>query len=332
MTRKLTLSIATLIMALGAALPVAALDLSAEATRRGGPPPPPPPPPSGTYYGWMSPDIIGAWGQNYFGQGVTVTVVDDFSSQSRFGGNFGDGYLTMRHGEWTSKEIGMLAPGATLKADDFSGGGSVSLSSGLNVLNLSYGMMATAGYNNVRWGRQESSIINYATNGTAVISKAAGNDFVAIGGVNVDGKIDYLGRDLVGTQSAIFVGALDHNGTTSAPTILSGYSNYAGSDTTVQAHFLVVGVDYGMTGLAGTSFAAPVISGYAAVLGSKFTSATPTQIVNQLLATARTDTLIANPTVCSWDNPAVCVDLTTAEAYGRGEASLSRALAPSAIH
>ena len=69
------------------------------------------------------------------------------------------------------------------------------------------------------------------------------------------------------------------------------------------------------TGLYGTSFAAPVVTGYAAILGSKFRSATPTQVTNQLLATARTDT----------------VTNYTASRFGRGEASLSRALAPVVI-
>ncbi|TGT79148.1 peptidase S8 and S53 subtilisin kexin sedolisin, partial [Mesorhizobium sp. M8A.F.Ca.ET.161.01.1.1] len=54
---------------------------------------------------------------------------------------------------------------------------------------------------------------------------------------------------------------------------------------------------------------------YAAIIGSKFTSATATQITNDLLKTARTDTL-ANY------NPSI---------YGKGEASLSRALAPVSI-
>jgi subtilisin family serine protease len=67
--------------------------------------------------------------------------------------------------------------------------------------------------------------------------------------------------------------------------------------------------------LYGTSFAAPVVSGYAAIVGSKFTRATATQISNQLLNTARQDT-IAN---------------YSATLYGRGEASLSRALAPLSI-
>ena len=83
----------------------------------------------------------------------------------------------------------------------------------------------------------------------------------------------------------------------------------------LQQQFLVVGVAGSNTGLYGTSFAAPVISGYAAVLGSKFTTATPTQITNQLLSTARQDTISGYK----------------ASLHGRGEASLSRALAPKTI-
>jgi hypothetical protein len=50
-------------------------------------------------------------------------------------------------------------------------------------------------------------------------------------------------------------------------------------------------------------------------LGSKFKSATPLQITNQLLSTARKDTIRGY-------NPAI---------HGRGEASLTRALAPVTI-
>jgi subtilisin family serine protease len=83
----------------------------------------------------------------------------------------------------------------------------------------------------------------------------------------------------------------------------------------VQNQFLTVGVESHKTGLAGTSFAAPVISGYAAILGSKFKGASATQITNQLLTTARKDTIAGY-------NPAI---------HGRGEASLSRAIAPVTI-
>lgn len=148
-----------------------------------------------------------------------------------------------------------------------------------------------------------------------MVAKAAGNDAVAVNGVNSSGLADYLNRALIGSQTGLFVGALDKNGTTTAKASLAWYSNYAGTDVNVQNKFLVVGVEGSKTGLYGTSFAAPVISGYSAVLGSKFTAASATQITNQLLNTARTDTITNY-------NKAV---------HGRGEASLSRALAPVAI-
>jgi len=135
--------------------------------------------------------------------------------------------------------------------------------------------------------------------------------------VNAAGNADYLNRALVGAQSAIFVGALNRNGSNAllSQASLASYSNFAGSEKAVQNNFLVVGVDSSQTRVQGTSFAAPIVSGYAAILGSKFTQATPTQIANQLLTTARTDT-IAN---------------YNAAVHGRGEASLSRALSPVAI-
>lgn len=266
--------------------------------------------------GWMSPDVGAAWAAGYRGQGTAITVVDDFSSTTRFWGNLGLGWQYQRHGEWTREEASMIAPWAAIRSKDFSTGSTVWLAPGRNVLNLSYGMYATAGYsvNQIGWAPEESSIITYATYGLAVVSKAAGNDSVAVGGVT-GGQQDYLDLALIGKQSAIFVGALSTNGTTSNRAQLAWYSNYAGSNPLVQSHFLVVGVEGDKTGLYGTSFAAPIISGYAAIIGSKFVTATPTQITNQLLNTARTDTLINY-------SPSV---------YGRGEASLSRALAPVAI-
>ncbi len=266
---------------------------------------------------WMSPEVADAWKQGYKGSGVTVTVVDDFRSNQGLYGNLGQGTQLLRHGEWTLKEASMIAPSATMRAHDFNSGTSVGLSRGLNVLNLSYGMYAPAGYtaSQIGWSSQESSIISHAQNGKAVISKAAGNDAIVIGSANASGQVDYLNLALKGAQSAIYVGALNTNGTTSAPASLASYSNTPGADAVVQQQFVVVGVDGAKTGLYGTSFAAPIISGYAAILGSKFTKSTPTQIANQLLKTARQDTI-------SGYNPAT---------HGRGEASITRALAPISI-
>lgn len=272
---------------------------------------------STTVQAWMSPEVGDAWKQGYKGQNVTIKVVDDFSSASRFSGNLGTGTLYQRHGEWTRLEASMIAPSATMLSHDFNSAKTVTLNSGLNVLNLSYGMYAAAGYSasQIGWSAQETSIINYAQKGMAVISKAAGNDAVAVGSANKSGNVDYLNLALVGTQSAIFVGALSKNGSTAAPAAMASYSNTAGADPVVQKQFLVVGVDNAKTNLAGTSFAAPIISGYSAILGSKFNTATPTQIANQLLNTARQDT----------------VQNYNASTHGRGEASIARALAPVSI-
>jgi len=269
------------------------------------------------YQNWMSPEIRDAWAAGYQGRGATITVVDDFSSSSTFSGNLGTGSARKRHGEWVRDITSMIAPQSAIASQDFYSGRSVKLGSGLNVLNLSYGMMATAGYSasQIGWSAQESSIIDYATNGRAVIAKAAGNDAIAIGGTTSRGTTDYLNLALVGTQSALFVGALDRNGTPANLANLASYSNRAGTNATVQNQFLSVGVRGDLTSLYGTSFAAPIVAGYAAVVASKFTSASPTQVARQLLDTARQDT------IRNYD-PAL---------HGRGEASITRALAPEAI-
>lgn len=268
-------------------------------------------------YSWMSPDVGKAWDLGYKGQGTTITVVDDFSGTSPFSGNLGTGAKLQGHGDWTALQASMIAPEATVVQRNWSSD-AVALAQGrLNVLNMSYGMYASSGYsvNRISWSGQEQSIINYAKAGAAVIAKAAGNDAVAVGKANRSGNVDYLNLALKGAPSVIYVGALSSNGSATAKASLASYSNYAGTDSAVQKKFLVVGVKGDTTGLYGTSFAAPIISGYAAVIGSKFTAATPTQIANQLLATARTDTLRNY----------------RASVYGRGEASLTRALAPVSI-
>lgn len=266
--------------------------------------------------GWMSSEVGDAWAKGYKGQGATISVVDDFKSSQRLNGNLAGSKQSLRHGEWTSKESGLIATSSTVRAIDFSTGRTVALATGLNVVNLSYGMMAPAGYGAVGWSAQESSLIGYARDAKAIISKAAGNDSgTAVGQANGSGQVDYLARDLIGRPTAIFVGALDRNGAVNSKATMASYSNVAGANAAVQKQFLVVGVAGSQTGLYGTSFAAPVISAYAAVVGSKFTKATPLQVTNQLLNTARQDT------INNYD----------AKVHGRGEASLSRALAPVSI-
>jgi subtilisin family serine protease len=264
---------------------------------------------------WMHSEIGAAWSQGYKGQGTSITVIDDFRSRSRITGDLRGTTEALRHGEWTSLEARMIAPSATVFNHDFNTNSAVKLRTGLNILNLSYAWFSDQGGPGVNWNRRETSIIDYAQQGKAVVVKAAGNDSIAVGAANSWGLVDYLNRDLIGDQSAIFVGALNSHGTVDNKASLASYSNIAGNNATVQNQFLVVGVTRNTTGLSGTSFAAPIVAGYAAVLGSKFNTATPTQIANQLLDTARTDTISGY----------------AANVHGRGEASIARALSPSAI-
>lgn len=271
-----------------------------------------------TFQDWMSPEVQDAWDDGYTGQGVAITVIDDFNSNDRFVGDLGLGNQFQTHGNWTFQQAGMIAFDADMYQKDYTSRGVVKLKRrSLNVLNLSYGMYIdeTRDPDDVRWSLQERSIISYADLGKAVVVKAAGNDAVAVGEVNADGYLDALNVALIGTDSVLFVGALDTNGSVADPASLADYSNYAGTNTDVQEHFLVVGVDGDMTGLYGTSFAAPIVTGYSAILGSKFTTATPVDITNRLLDTARTDT------ISGYD---VAI-------HGQGEASLNRALAPNSI-
>ncbi|UVC19232.1 S8/S53 family peptidase [Mesorhizobium onobrychidis] len=258
---------------------------------------------------WMSPDIGVAWASGYTGSGVSVTVVDDFAGGIEDFGDLGHGPKWRQRGKWIAQAARMVAPGAKTVELDYFTPVPLTLEDRLNVINLSYTLeQPVSGY------PLEQSIVDAARAGAAVFTKAAGNESVAVG-TPTERYIDFLALELTGTQSTIFVGALEHNGTPENKAKLASYSNYAGSDSEVQNNFLTVGLESDKIGLSGTSVAAPIVAGYAAIVGSKFTSATPTQITNQLLDTARTDTLVNY-------NP---------EIYGRGEASLSRALAPASI-
>ena len=274
-----------------------------------------------SYFPWMSSEIQNAWAAGFFGQGTRLIVVDDFQSTDEIQGNLGLGVTNETHGTWVANHVEMLSPGADLGTQDFTDRSTVSLSAGkLNIINLSYGMPESFGPNAlIAWGPREASILSHA-NGMAVVVKSAGNNATAVGDI-FQGKHDYLARDLIGRPTAIFVGALANHGTTDSPAQLASYSNYAGTDARVQEQFLVVGVtgrslSNGGTNLSGTSFAAPQVASYAAILGSKFTSANAQQITDQLLDTARTDTIQGY-------NVAV---------HGQGEVSLSRALAPQSIN
>lgn len=260
---------------------------------------------------YQSPEVWAAWQQGYKGQNTVINIHDDFTTVAGF-----------NHGAWTSWFAATTAPSASVVGHQYDGQAIVGITPNkLNIFNLSYGMYSTGGSGT--YVASTEAIIGYAQKGQAVIAKAAGNDAVPVGQAagaaanypSTIGKIDGLAVRLAGQQSAILVGALSKNGTTGNPASMASYSNTAGTSPVVQSNFLVVGVDTSAGIPAGTSFAAPIVAGYAAILGSKFTTASATAVTNQLLNTARTDTVAGY-------NPAI---------YGRGEASITRALAPVSI-
>jgi hypothetical protein len=284
---------------------------------------------TGTLYNWMHPDFVSAWGHGYGGQGTTITFVDDFNSSYTFQMSLKNencstagACASETHGYWTALQGKLLAPLATIAQDDFAVSGNVSLASGFNALNLSYGMYAQPGLRRIIWGPQERSIIDYASKGSAVIAKAAGNGCGAATGQSADlcggteGSLDYLARDLIGKPGTIFVGALNDHGTPANQQTMAWYSNVAGTNATVQNQFLVVGVDMRDIYQGGTSFAAPQVAAGAAILSSKFPTASPSQVASRLLTTARTDTITSYQRAT----------------HGMGEMSLGNALAPDKIN
>ena len=283
---------------------------------------------------WASPEVGAAWAQGYKGQGTAFIDVDNYSSTAKLTGNIdASGKQSLIHGVWTQKFFNDIAPAANVYQVDqtslaYNNGFSL-IAGKFNVINASFTSVTynpvqqatLAGFYNI-YGNQlgsTGSIVQYA-NGQAVVTKSAGNGGSTVLGADklqYVGTYDALNAALVGKSSAIFVGALNNNGSPTAKQSLASYSNAAGTNTQVQNQFLVVGVGTcsGATPLCGTSFAAPIVAGYAAILHSKFTTATPNTITNRLLTTARTDTLVNY----------------NAATYGRGEASLSRSLAANSI-
>jgi hypothetical protein len=313
---------------------------------------------TGIYYNWMSSGITAAWneqrdgngdltgilGENNFGQGVTISVVDDFAGVAgTFGGDLGDGRQTLTHGGWTSKEANMIAPLATMNQVDFGKNTALELGTEFNVINLSFreNEAIEPGY---ALYDLEKSIIDIAKRNDAFVAKSAGNGYgAAVGGNNLDGGLDYLSLGLIAGlydqtnadikdtgnayNSTIFVGAIEKNvvgdGSVSSSQ-MAVYSNVAGEDRKVQRQFLVVGVESAKgknsagTGLSGTSFAAPIVAGYGAILSNKFENPSPIEVAGQLLKTARIDSFGSN-------NYNVAI-------HGQGEADIARAISPNSIN
>ena len=298
------------------------------------------------------PEVLEAWRKGWTGKGVNV-VIEDWLQQAHGATTT---VLTNRYAI-ASNIYGFNVP-TNAGIYNFDGTQATPSSNvAIGVVNASYGanlrtLIGRAGQwtdaelNNaaVTYSSMAQRHINRFTGSTsgfnytdAVIVKAAGNDAIA---AHKEPLVKALADNSAINPRLLIVGALNMAGFTSAPaTLANSYSNFAGSYSPVSDRFLVAsgttpfgdgymainGVPITSTtsvdpdgvnlGNVGTSYAAPRVSGYVAILRQKFPNLNAEKSSSIMLDTARYDTLSCNPNC----DPAI---------YGKGEASLSRALAP----
>lgn len=288
-----------------------------------------------THYVWQHSDVKDAWQQGYKGQGTTIHIHDEFTNRNvrqistarnRWMSSSFLGYENVTHGDAVGTVAGRTAPLADIEYKQWVNGNITLRANRLNIVNASYSLMLSGQVSDstIDFYRRNNQLAQFAHQGTALVVKAAGNSNLPLS--DNGGGGDVVNLAFKGAPAVIFAGALNDHGTpvrnhrfwqwsfTTGGTTKANYSNTPGVDPQFYNRFLMVGVPSSMN-VAGTSFAAPQISAYAAIVGSKFTRAAPEGVANQLLSTARQDTIRGY-------HPYI---------HGRGEASLSRALAPSSI-
>jgi hypothetical protein len=277
-----------------------------------------------------APDVLSAWNQGWTGSGKNILMVDDYSNTSTC--NIPS--VSSCHGINTMMIANTTALGASLYALDFgdtslakdSNNINLTSSKAINVVNMSFGNPSDASSAVwVNYLKGVSTVSNLTLTG-AVITKSAGNisaDTYSGVGMNL---VKALVDDSDTSTRLLIVGALDNDGSVSTKASIASYSNYAGATSAAQNRFILANgnttytVNVGINGFItapaeGTSYAAPRVAGYASILMQKFPNLDAVKTSSIILDTARYDTLTCHPTC----DPAI---------YGKGEASLSRALAP----
>ena len=185
----------------------------------------------------------------------------------------------------------------------------------LKVMNLSLGSFKTnASQNAIIYSNYLKVANSINVNSDMVYVKAAGNSSCFISQQNCDPINAVLYGSKKFGSKVIIVGALDQAGGS-----IASYSNFAGA----YSDRFVVEDGRGIIGMngryeQGTSFSAPRVTGYVAIVSQKFPNLNAEQLSNVILQTARYDTLKCNNSSTGCDKAI----------YGQGEASLSRALAP----
>lgn len=294
-----------------------------------------------------TPEVKGVWKDGWTGKGVNILLVDSYIDEE-----------TSFHGVTTMMITDLVAPGASKYGLDFNfnswanlvkdiDGYNIDSYKSMGVVNASFGFnywrfwldpnveedVELAFYSvykeqkqNLTWDSvfNGTTLIKNLDLSDAVIVKAAGNDSTS----SANEPFDYIyATDANINPRLLIVGATVSDGTVDEPTSLASYSNFAGLDMEIANRFLVangaspydtgdLSIDgYKMSKGYGTSYAAPRVAGYVAILRQKFPNLNAEQSASILLETARYDTLSCYP-VCP------------VYIYGKGEASISRALAP----
>jgi hypothetical protein len=302
-----------------------------------------------------STDVLAAWNNGWTGKGFNILVIDNFADRALCTNANGN-----CHGVVTMMNTDYIAPGATKYGLDWDfatsafdvAGTNLTSSKSINIVNMSWlytysannwncntgsctaptsavyaaGIAATqtAHTNLINGLNGVTSVANLSNLANSVITVSAGND-------GLDTKYNLTALALSGNANVssrlLIVGALDKNGTVASPASKASYTNTAGANTAISDRFVMAngtmpwssgsvkinGSNFPVT--SGTSFAAPLVAGYSAIVMQKFPNLSAANTSNIILDTARTDTLSCHPTCSS-------------AIYGKGEASLSRALAP----
>lgn len=301
-------------------------------------------------------DVLDAWNQGWTGKSQNILMIDGYSATNT-------GYVqgADAHGITTMMLANRYAIAATLYGVDFGVNGTLKNFDGTPVSNV--GSQVSMGVINASFGANYWAIVGRTGNNvtsadvTSVFNQtqAAANQWAGL----LDGSNSYGAKwvltDAVITKSAgndsitsdkesyvktyadntsiksrlLVVGALNFAGSVNAKATIASYSNTAGTATPVASRFLVAsgtdpfpngalavdGIPISTINSTGTSYAAPRVAGYVAVLRDKFPNLDAVKSSSIMLDTARYDTLTCNPNC----DPNV---------YGKGEVSLSRALAP----
>lgn len=182
----------------------------------------------------------------------------------------------------------------------------------LKVVNLSLGGTSRSPRRNAATFQHQLALANAASAPDAVFVKAAGNDGCTASSSDCDpiNAVLYVAPHF--KEKSVLVGALDQAGGR-----VAAYSNRAGryADRFLVADGRGLFLPDGRYD-EGTSFAAPRVSGYAAILRQKFPNLSAAQTTRILLDTAQ------------WHPAWGPKSNATQAVYGQGEANLGRALAP----